>query len=249
MREYKELLATVSEMESAAPKPMVNYVQMELESAEPVSVGAPRSYSQLLGEVARADGGLMSSKQKKPQPILMVPKLTPTPTERVTKKIKEPSAAAAPKKGWSMPSRHKLDLQVEAAASPTLQPPQIMRPQKVQPKPLERSAEEELAKTIKASAIETPRPVQQVYQPPKDLVLPTLSLTDQVAELDKILENVQQRRFNSAQMAIVKMEVKGLSEMISSQPESLSSPTPFDQDLRDLRRARLAEILALIRGS
>jgi hypothetical protein len=91
--------------------------------------------------------------------------------------------------------------------------------------------------------------VQQVYaEPAKDLVLPKLSLADQVEELDKIVANLAQRKFSGDQMVIVKDEVEGLSRILSSQPQP-AALSPFERDLMALRKARLEEALALIKGS
>ena len=68
----------------------------------------------------------------------------------------------------------------------------------------------------------------------RDLVLPKLSITDQVAELGKIVDNLREGRFESDQLAIVKEEIRGLAEELSS--EKQTDPTwPFQQDLINLR--------------
>ena len=326
MREYKDLLATVSEMEISSPKPSVNYVQMEIGAGESLSIDSPRSYPKLLNEVAGFDTGFQLPKQRKvilivqpqqPKPPRQAVVATPPPQPKVSQPLKpaptlelspaqpqpaqpnkpafrffnrsqkpaqpspqpkpqpqiaapqpvvekehsstlEPSAPEgqkpAPQKQWIMPGFRQREPKAAGTVAPQPVQKEPITPPKAapQPKSLEDSVAKELkelTKTMKAEETKSSAPIQQVYAgPPKDLVLPRLSLTDQVSELDKIVENLAQRRFDDTQMAIVKDEVRGLAEALSSQPQPAAAQSPFERDLMALRKARLAEALELIKG-
>jgi hypothetical protein len=49
-------------------------------------------------------------------------------------------------------------------------------------------------------------------------------------------------------MEIVKDEIEGLRDAVALQPQPATPLAPFEQDLVELRKARLAEALALIKG-
>jgi hypothetical protein len=192
------MVATVSEIEGAAPKPTVNYVQMDIGAGEPLTIEPPRSFTQLLSEIAAVDTAAQPSRHQRVQ---QAPKPAPAPFQPL------PPEAVAPQlqqkkegKPWKMPGlRMPTKQKANQAAAPPQQAPQVQEGEvKLQPvqapqaKPLEISAAEELTNALKASSIAPQEaPVQQVTQPAKNLVLPKLSLSDQFDELDKIIENVK----------------------------------------------------------
>jgi hypothetical protein len=267
MKEYEELVQLVAGMESTSPKPTVNYVKMDIGAGEPLSIESPRGFSQLLAVVAQVDSGQSSPKrQQKMQPIMQQPKL-PLPhktKQQPTAKAQPETVSAAPSKGWPIPGLHR-QTQPQQAPAPVMPPslppfrqrqwrataappaPSAVAPSvPLQSKPLEVSAGEELTRVMKAASVPQPPTIQPVQvKSTKNLVLPRLSLTDQVSELSKIVENLRADRFDSEQMAIVKEEVEGLSESLASERQ-VNPPAPFEQDLINLRRERLAEALALI---
>jgi hypothetical protein len=297
MREYKELLDLVSKMDTGTQKRAVSYVKMDVVSGEPIEV-QPRSYPQLLEELASADTfAQMSGRQQRrqtqvsaqkqmqiqrqpePQPLqssnqqeqrsgprwsmpsfskgaqkpaeeqkwsipafpeLEIPRSMPIPPSSQPQK---------PASRWSMPS-FKMPQAQKQTASPEPRPftAPTIAPQRQQEPALEQSAASELAKVVKSSDIVTPPPQQQAQvKQSNSLVLPNLSVTDQVTELDKIIQNIKNSSFNQDQIQIVREEVIGLSKAIASE----SKPEPsvgIERDMIDLRQVRLAEALALIRG-
>ena len=281
MRDYKELLGLVTKAELGAPKPSVNYVKIDAESGEPLSVSSPKSFPQLLNTVAKFDSTAQPSRQRKSQQAAPAPYQKPSPPPPpppapVAVPRPTPVQSAEPKKGspLKMPELHfnlkfpkPLNSQpkppqqavptppVRTTAPPIRAPAPVPKPSPaVQPpsKPsLEESAAKELTKVMKSADIKPapqPQPIEIPKPPAKKLVLPSLSLTDQVVELDKIIENINKGRFDKSQMEIVKEEVKGLADLLSSQPQSSASLSEFDQDLQVLRKARLSAVLSMIGG-
>jgi hypothetical protein len=239
-RSYPQLLGEVSKTDSSAsssPKHgrfQQTQVQVQPQKAQPIPPQQLKPEAKIQVQPKDLEkkneqqgkgwfGGFGSSQPK--------PKIQPTPT--VQQKAEQPRAQIQPVAA------------VQPMPKPTLPPAQV------QPtKSLEKSAGEELIDAMKDASIKPMPTAQPVYvQPAKNLVLPTLSLTDQVVELDKITENIKQKRFDNYQMSIVKQEVEGLDSFISSQPKPASPPPGYEQDLLDLRKARLTEAITLIHGS
>lgn len=294
MREYKELLELVSKMDVGTQKRSVTYVKMDVVSGEPIEV-QPRSYPQLLGELASVDTfAQMSGRQQRRQ--------TQASNQSQMQIQRQPDAQSAipqePRSGlkWSMPSFPKgapksseqqkwsipafPDLQIPKSmpippssqvekpafklSMPSFKIPQLHKPtalqeprqfnaasaatQSLQEPALEQSAASELAKVVKSSDIITP-PIQQQAQVRQlnSLVLPNLSVTDQVTELDKIIQNLKGSSFSQEQIQIVRKEVIGLFKAVESEskPESAAG---IERDMLDLRQARLTEALVLLRG-
>ncbi len=242
MREYQELLDLITNIESSGTKRSVSYVKMDVRSGEPLSV-APRSFQELLSEIPSSMFAAPLPKQKKPL-IPQIAKNPPQPQrqpppEPIPQRI-EPDQQAVIKPEAKVP-KPKLLIQWPKQAPQKPKPAAAPRPQS---KPLEQSAAQELQKVVIASKI-TPSPAaEEVYVPSNKLVLPTLSLTDQVAELDKIIKNLKASNFDSGQMAIVKEEVAGLSKM--AQQQSAGPAEGLDKDLMELRRNRITEALSLM---
>ncbi|MGC8676452.1 MAG: hypothetical protein ACP5T3_02975 [Candidatus Micrarchaeia archaeon] len=72
----------------------------------------------------------------------------------------------------------------------------------------------------------------------KGLVLPTLSINDQISDLEKIDEGLKERVFDEEQLRIIKLEANGLARLIA---EGKQPAAPMD--LAELRNALLKEVL------
>lgn len=260
MRDYKELLDLVSGIEGPSSKRSVSYVKMDVGAGEPLSPGSPKSYSQLLGEVMETMPMIQLPRQRRPMP-------TPAPIQQQeTPPAPQPQPAALPQKvavseqlqkpkaRWSMPAIRIPRLERRPARPEAAKPEveqAIIQPAPTPPqqtKPLEESAAIELNEVVKEAEITTPPPPQQVTIQPSKLVLPTLSLPDQVEELNKIVDNLKRSSFSSEQLEVVREEVEGLAEALSSRSEQ-AVEEGMERDMLYLRRARLSEALSLIGGS
>jgi len=73
------------------------------------------------------------------------------------------------------------------------------------------------------------------------LVLPTLSLQDQISELEKISEGLDEHVFSDEQIKIIKDEVYGLRDKVKS--ERISAADEFQKSLIDLRKQKINEVI------
>jgi hypothetical protein len=72
-------------------------------------------------------------------------------------------------------------------------------------------------------------------------VLPTLSLQDQISELEKISEGLDEQVFSDEQLKIIKDEVYGLRDRIKG--EKISATDEFQKSLINLRNQKINEVI------
>lgn len=84
----------------------------------------------------------------------------------------------------------------------------------------------------------------------KDLVLPNLSLADEISELERIIEGLKQQIFDAEHMEIVAQEVYGLQQYVQDMKRggkmSLESLSELERSLWDIRDQRINEAVTLI---
>jgi hypothetical protein len=81
------------------------------------------------------------------------------------------------------------------------------------------------------------------------LVLPNLTLADQIAELERIIEGLKENVFDNEHMQIVIEELTGLNQVVSdAKKKGVVSKSELEQSLINLRDERLIEALALLPG-
>lgn len=153
------------------------------------------------------------------------------------KKAAAPSAA--PAKPYAAP---QAPMQQYTAPQPSVQTQQPTPPAQ-SPKPrtnifkgLEGAAAE-LADAVSHAE----KGIAQVYErkPASDLVLPTLSLNDQLSELEKINLALDGNLFDNEQLGIVKTESLGLARSLRKGKPSQD----YQKELVELRDKRLKEVL------
>jgi hypothetical protein len=82
-----------------------------------------------------------------------------------------------------------------------------------------------------------------------DLVLPKLSVVDQLSELEHIIEGINQHVFDEEHLNIIKEEVFGLKSEVSMEiSQGTEREIGIDQMMIQLRDKRLNEAIALIVG-
>jgi hypothetical protein len=82
-----------------------------------------------------------------------------------------------------------------------------------------------------------------------DLVLPNLSMMDQVAELERIIEGIKGGAFNNEDIYIVKEELYGLAKEVNEENKELKKRESYaenDYQLRLLREQRLAQAIDML---
>ena len=78
------------------------------------------------------------------------------------------------------------------------------------------------------------------------LVLPNLSVGDQVAELERIVEGLNEHVFNEDQLAMVRRELEGLKSSIEVESDKNRGALEIERTFVKLRDQRLEEALGLI---
>jgi chaperonin cofactor prefoldin len=164
-----------------------------------------------------------------------------------------PKIAAKPFAVQKPQSQPKQAAEAEAA-KPQIQPqPQAQAPAQAG-KPLKprkqlfaqelKSATASLEKIAKVSKeIEEAVSKQKEEKKLKGLVLPTLSLSDQISDLEKIKEGLEERVFNEQQLEIIKLEANGLARLIAEGKQP-NAPT----DLAETRNSLLKEVIDMVGG-
>ncbi len=121
-------------------------------------------------------------------------------------------------------------------------------------------AEEEAAKkeleSIKAKLGEIAPAIKEMRRKrvsTKDLVLPSLSLSDQIAELERIVEGVKENIFDEEHLEIVKQEVYGLNAVAEkAERDRKRSKAQIESSVEDslitIRQQRLNDAMNLLQN-
>jgi hypothetical protein len=256
MREYRDLLVLISNMEVQQQSKQVAYARMDIGGEQ--LRAPPRSYSELISEIGTFDNVSYQRPKKAVQPQQISQRPVQQPVYQPPAPPPAPVVEAKKVEPFKFPtiSQSMGNLKPEPAVEPKVAPIQVEQPRPTpirmpvveEPsKSLVESASAELTKIVKESEIKVQPQPQQVYaKPANNLILPTLSIPDQVSELDKIIQNLKESNFTSQQLDIVNEEVRGLAAMIKAQPDA--EATGLDRDMMELRRVRVAEAVALVGG-
>ncbi len=119
-------------------------------------------------------------------------------------------------------------------------------PVKVQRKPQAHVFEKELGQAASKlesiakvnKSVERKLQEQKERKQMKGLVLPTLSINDQLSDLEKINEGLDEGVFNEEQLEIIRLEANGLARLIAEGKQA-NAPS----DLAELRNRLLKEII------
>lgn len=104
-----------------------------------------------------------------------------------------------------------------------------------------------LAKEVKQIGSQLPRVAENVKRMTEKridisgLVLPNLPVADQVSELERIIEALNENIFNTEQVSIVRQELEGLRQVIASRPDK-----GIDPAIAQLRESRLQAALGML---
>ena len=145
---------------------------------------------------------------------------------------KQPEAAKAPEEAAKQPI---VQRQKETAVR---RMPNVLDKITEKKKEVAKELEDMIKAETRARAPE-PEKVNETPAPKKEaLVLPELSLQDQVRELEKIELGLDQGVFESIQLEIIKREVAGLKEAAGN----IVPADDFQKNLVQIRNSRLSEV-------
>jgi hypothetical protein len=108
------------------------------------------------------------------------------------------------------------------------------------------SAREEMKHLVKIGKAGARREEEEArFEIGNGLVLPKLSVPEQISELEKIIESIKNNYFDKYQMEIVVRELNGLADAVKS-GKAETAQDSLEEELKALRNSRLSDALALL---
>lgn len=219
--EYMELVGLIKDVEAASQKTEQATIDLSQAFAAHAAQESQSSYHEVLKQITEVESGKHIEPKRHPQqgqPHLAMAGVQQAATSQVVPSMPQP----------------------QQAPQPAQQPQQFAQPE------LKAKAEEE-AKQFAAQM-----PLQKVTVNIKrlnlkDLVLPGLSMADQISELERIIEGIRENVFDQDHITIVVEEVYGLQQSIGKQEKDLKKKhielSPLEQSLLALREQRINEAM------
>ena len=100
------------------------------------------------------------------------------------------------------------------------------------------SEKNDVARQLESGLADKAKFVPKIKESDDDLVMPSLSLQDQISELEKISMGLDRSAFNDEQMAIITKEIVGVRKT------SVTPVDDFQRNLLEIRNIRLKEVYA-----
>lgn len=233
--EYAELLKGIDEMEANSTRPEVNTIDLTLLFGSKTEQHAKIQFKQLLSAAMDMEAVHLQALQAQQ-------KAAQTQSAKSMQTQVQPIAT-----GTTLTS----------ASVVTTQPPR-QQPQQPQPtqahqinKPNEFSAAkaelDSFAKGLGSDLNTAPVKLPDIKQKENENVLFKLSLADQVAELERIIEGLNEHAFNNEQLEIIRKEALGLKKVLQKGlPEKEAGDPERFLIFGILRDKRLEEVLTLL---
>ncbi|HVC58513.1 MAG TPA: hypothetical protein VND15_03510 [Candidatus Acidoferrales bacterium] len=223
---FTQLLKIVQTVEGAAKPQEVNFVDTSGIGQQPSGAARPR-YSDMLKTVFAIESklqlemkqqGTHSAQQLKTQQEAQVQQERVSVAQRVAPQIRTPpmpniQIGAAVSRGVTAMEAEKQAVGRELGV--------LVR---------DLGALESLAKSIRIKKIDT-----------RSLVLPNLSVSDQIVELERIAQGLKENVFDQDQLSVVRQEVLGLNQ-VANEGKRQQDPLTVARD------QRLKEIMSMFNG-
>lgn len=106
------------------------------------------------------------------------------------------------------------------------------------------------AEKLAVEPVEEPKPkatFRAKTANPNELVLPKLSIYDQVSELERIIEGLGENAFDKEHIEIIKKEVYGLNDELNRQKRDTKRLSSMELSIIELRNSRLSYVMAMLR--
>ncbi len=242
--EYGRLVELIDGIEKDSKKPESGFIDLS-EIVNAAAVPAHGTYAaalQLIGEVE--SGGRRMREQPMQIPTQQAPEqhlITTGVTQTPFKQGEVPKPQKEKKPFALFPQKQAQEAQPVAQKQT-----EEMRKQKTA---MELSAIMGKLQSVRPSIPEFKRRKLNV----KDLVLPNLSIADQISELERIIEGLNEHVFDGDHMEIVSQEVFGLQQVIADQRKKAKgkreAQSPLEQSLIDVRDQRLGDAASLLQQS
>lgn len=227
--DYQKMVALIEDIEATSQRSEVSYINVAPAVTAPSLLQG--DYEKTIAFIDEMEGGGAKRKEIKEKPIAPV-----APSHIVTSGIAQAKYAGA----VPMP-----------AAQPT--PPQPGRPpaEAVQ-KHKENIFRElgEVAKKFGGTKKQQPA-IKRKKVKTEELVLPNLSLADQISELERIIEGLKESVFDQEHLDVITEEMRGLRQIAVDEAKSKRREklNPLEQSLWDIRNQRLTDAILLLQKS
>ncbi len=225
--DYQKMVALIEDVEQTSQRSEVNYISVASAVAAPTLQAG--DYEKVVAFIDEMEGGGASKrKEVKEKPIAPA-----APSHLVT------SGVAQAKYAGSVPP---------SAAAPPRQPQPPGRPSAEAVQRHKENIFRELGEIAKKFGGARQPAIKKKKVKVEELVLPNLSLADQISELERIIEGLQENVFDQEHLAVITDEVRGLRQIAVDEAkvkkrEKLNS---LEQSLWDLRNQRLTDAILLI---
>ncbi|MFI5412351.1 MAG: hypothetical protein ACHQX1_00485 [Candidatus Micrarchaeales archaeon] len=275
--EYERLVALIGEIEVSSKKEDVAYIDIS-DMVNKTQLTPQKSYKELLDIINDVESGGRKSRevqqeraheQAMPQPAqqLVAPKMQ---KQQKQERQKAQKMQQIPEQQESGPQRLITSgvAQTQFTQVNVVQPAQKEKkkqfnlfqpkPQSAPPTPAEAAEDRKknvvnelgsIANKLTSSKPSLPELKRRKVNM-KDLVLPNLSIADQISELERIIEGLKEHVFDSDHIDIVVQEVYGLqqaaNEAKKKQKGKMSEMSNLERSLWELRDERLQEATALL---
>ena len=223
---YASMVKEVMEIEASAQKP-------EFSSADVSSVFSPAgnekvvTYRDMVSIVESIESKKVESRQKVVNPQVLLqqqaqPHMVMTGLKQMTTSQVLPN--------------------VQQPAQPQPKPEYVEQKQKIQAKNEMKSAASKLQR--KSAKVN----VKHINV--SDMVLPSLSMADQISELERVIEGLRERVFDQEHLEIVVQEVYALKQVVEKQDKEMKKQhanlTALEQSMWQVRAQRLNDALSII---
>jgi uncharacterized protein YoaH (UPF0181 family) len=249
---YQEMLGMIAEVEASVVHEDKTLIDMEgIPSGAAMQQGPKRSYQELVDVIDAVGGGGGARRRIR---------------EVQERKMPQPSQHLV----TSGVAQSSYSYGMQQQPQPTV-PAQQAQPQKTPlqlqiPIPIQFPSKETLAKHGNrvakelgaiAGRLSSFKPALQLELRKKrikisDLVLPSLSLADQISEVERIIEGLREGVFDKEHMEIVSQEIFGLQQVVDQmrkeQKGTAAETGTLEKSLTELRDQRLSEAASLIGG-
>jgi hypothetical protein len=238
--DYQKLVKLIDEVEAVSVKSDSSFIDLS-GTMEQMQMVKSKSYREMLEMIESVEGGRriretpgqMLPPQQPPMP-------QPRPAKQQKQRIEEPRVEA--------PSPSPVQFTQNEIATPEI-------PSALEADRKKESVANELSQMAKRFTSLTPsiREFTRKKINVKDLVLPNLSIADQISELERIIEGLNERVFDSEHIPIVAQEVYGLRQVVADEKKKMKSKQQgvqsLEESLWELRDQRLAEASSLLEQS
>ena len=232
-KEYQELVREVQEIEANSTK--VDFNTIDMSSISSITIEARRP----------AFSGMLDNAMAMEETVLAAQQLAKKGAQPARTLIQMQSTTKYQQATTVTPS-----VQVQVVQKPPEPPPVQKPPEKIEePKQAARKELSKFADNLNLKEDQKINTSDVKPEPEEDLVLPSLSVSDQIAELERIIEGIKEHVFDREHMEIIKKEVYGLSHRVSKMKASSTEVSSMQEPLTILRDMRIEAVKTLLSES